>query len=103
VVGLSQLGAGLDAPWREKLNVVLRLGWSHEFADTARPVSAAFAGAPAIGFTTFGATAPRDGVVLGLGANTLVAERTSVYLRYDGDLAGGNTSHVLSAGVRYVW
>ena len=81
----------------------MRLGWSHEFADTSRPVSASFAGAPAIGFTTVGAQAPRDGVVLGLGASTQVAERTSVYLRYDGELAGGNTNHGLNAGVRYVW
>jgi outer membrane autotransporter protein len=81
----------------------MRLGWSHEFADTTRPVNAAFAGAPTVGFTTFGAQAPRDGVVLGLGANTQVAERINIYLRYDGDLAGGNTSHVLSAGARYVW
>ena len=72
----AQLGAAIDAPWREKLNLMLRLGWSHEFADTARPVTPPFAGAPAIGFTTFGAQAPRDGVVLGLGANTHVAERT---------------------------
>jgi outer membrane autotransporter protein len=99
----AQLGAAIDAPWREKLNLTMRLGWSHEFADQTRPVTAAFAGAPAIGFTTFGAVAPRDGVVLGLGANTNIAERTSLYLRYDGDLAGGNTNHVLNAGVRYVW
>jgi outer membrane autotransporter protein len=99
----AQFGAGIDAPWRNKLDLVLRLGWSHDFADLSRPVTGAFAGAPTIGFTTFGAQAPRDGVVLGLGANTTVAERTSVYLRYDGDLAGGNTNHILSAGVRYVW
>jgi outer membrane autotransporter protein len=99
----GQLGAGIDAPWREKLKVVLRLGWSHEFADLSRPVTASFAGAPALGFTTFGASAPRDGIVLGLGANTTVAEHTRVYFRYDGDLAGANTNHVLSAGVRYVW
>ncbi|HEY4171303.1 MAG TPA: autotransporter domain-containing protein, partial [Reyranella sp.] len=99
----AQLGADIDAPWREKLDLVFRLGWSHEFADQTRPVTAAFAGAPALSFTTFGAQAPRDGVVLGLGANTQVAEHTSVYLRYDGDLAGGNTNHVLNAGVRYVW
>jgi outer membrane autotransporter protein len=99
----AQVGAALDAPWRDKLNVVMRLGWSHEFADTTRPVTASFAGAPALAFTTFGSSAPRDGVVLGLGANTRVAENTNVYLRYDGDLAGGNTSHVLSAGLRYVW
>jgi autotransporter-associated beta strand protein len=99
----AQLGAAIDAPWREKLNLTMRLGWSHEFADTGRPVTASFTGAPALGFTTFGAVAPRDGVVLGLGGSTNVAERTSVYLRYDGDLAGGNTNHVLNAGVRYVW
>jgi len=99
----TQLGAGIDAPWREKLNMVLRLGWSHEFADLTRPVSASFAGAPTVGLTTQGAIAPRDGVLLGLGANTAVAERTNIHLRYDGDLAGGNTSHVLSAGLRYVW
>ena len=68
------------------------------FADLTRPVTASFAGAPAIGFTTFGAQAPRDGVVLGLGANTRVAEQTRIYLRYDGDLAGGNTNHVLNVG-----
>jgi outer membrane autotransporter protein len=99
----AQLGAGIDAPWREKLNMVFRLGWSHEFADTTRPVTASFAGAPALGFTTFGSAAPRDGVVLGLGANTAIAEATSLYFRYDGDLAGGNTNHVLSAGVRFTW
>ncbi len=99
----AQLGASIDAPWREKLDLTLRLGWSHEYADLTRPVSAAFAGAPALGFTTFGAAAPRDGVVLGFGAKTAIAERTSLYFRYDGDLAGANTNHVLNAGVRYVW
>jgi len=99
----AQFGASIDTGWREKLAVVLRLGWSHEFGDVSRPVNASFLGAPSLGFTTFGSTAPRDGVVLGLGANTAVAERTRVYLRYDGDLAGTNTNHVLTAGVRYVW
>ena len=94
----AQLGAGVDAPWHEKLDLVFRLGWSHEYADQTRPVTAAFAGAPALSFTTFGAQAPRDGAVIGLGAKTQVTERTSLYLRYDGDLDGGNTNHVLNAG-----
>jgi uncharacterized protein with beta-barrel porin domain len=102
IVG-AQLGAGIDAPWHEKLDLTFRLGWSHEFDDLTRPVTAAFAGAPALSFTTFGATAPRDGAVIGLGANTLIAERTSLYLRYDGDFAGANTNHVLNAGVRMTW
>jgi outer membrane autotransporter protein len=99
----AQLGAGIDAPWHEKLDLTFRLGWSHEFDDLTRPVTAAFAGAPALSFTTYGATAPRDGAVIGLGANTLIAERTSLYLRYDGDFAGTNTNHVLNAGVRMTW
>jgi outer membrane autotransporter protein len=99
----AQLGGSIDAPWREKLDLTLRFGWSHEYADLTRPVTAAFAGAPALSFTTYGAMAPRDGAVLGLGLKTLIAERTSLYLRYDGDIAGGNTNHVLNAGVRYVW
>src|SRR4029079_18306903 len=56
----AQLGAGLDLGWREKLNMVFRLGWSHESADLNRPVTAAFTGAPAFNFTTQGAVAPRD-------------------------------------------
>ena len=99
----AQLGGGIDAGWREKLAMVFRLGWSHEYADTARPVTASFAGAPALSFTTAGSPAPRDGVVLGLSATTAIAEATSVYFRYDGDIAGGNTASTLSAGVRYVW
>jgi uncharacterized protein with beta-barrel porin domain len=42
-------------------------------------------------------------VLLGLGARTAIAEATSLYLRYDGDLAGANTNHTLSAGVRLTW
>jgi outer membrane autotransporter protein len=99
----AQLGAAADMPWQRKLDVTLRFGWSHEYADTTRPVTAALAGAPALSFTTLGAAAPRDGAVLGLGLKAAIADSTSLYFRYDGDLAGGNTSHVLNAGVRYVW
>jgi autotransporter-associated beta strand protein len=86
-----------------KATTRFRLGWSHEFADPARPVTASFAGAPALSFTTTGASAPREGAVLGLSVDAPLAEQTSLYARYDGELAGGNTSHIFSAGVRYVW
>ena len=99
----TQLGGAIDLGWREKLGLVFRLGWSHEYADTSRPVNASFAGAPASPFTVAGAEAPRNGAVLGLAASTAIAEATSVYLRYDGELAGGNTSHVFSGGVRFAW
>jgi uncharacterized protein with beta-barrel porin domain len=66
-------------------------------------MTASFAGAPASPFSVSAAEAPRDGAVLGLSANTALAGATSVYLRYDGEIAGGNTSHVVSAGLRLVW
>jgi uncharacterized protein with beta-barrel porin domain len=102
VVG-AQLGGSMDLGWREKLLMQLRLGWSHEYADTGRPVSATFAGAPAMPFTTYGVAPQRDGVVLGLSANTVIADATSVYLRYEGDISGQDSAHALTAGVRMTW
>ena len=87
VIG-AQIGGSMDLGWREKLVLQLRLGWSHEYADVGRPVSATLAGAPAMPFTTFGVSPQRDGVVLGLAANTAIAEATSIYLRYEGDISG---------------
>ena len=48
------------------LTTTLRLGWAHEYADTARPMTAAFAGAPATAFTVYGAQPLRDAAVIGL-------------------------------------
>jgi autotransporter-associated beta strand protein len=99
----AQIGGSMDLGWREKLLMQLRLGWSHEYADAARPVSATLAGAPAMPFTTFGVAPQRDGVVLGLSANTAIAEATSIYLRYEGDISGQDSAHAITAGVRMTW
>jgi outer membrane autotransporter protein len=97
------LGGSMDLGWREKLLMQLRLGWIHEYADTTRPVAATLAGAPAMPFTTFGVAPQRDGVVLGLSANTAIAEATSIYLRYEGGISGQDSAHALTAGVRMTW
>ena len=52
----SSIGIGNE----RTLDLALRLGWQHEFADTGRPITAAFAGAPGNSFTVFGATPMRD-------------------------------------------
>ncbi len=52
------LGADLAAnlPLGDRtLDVALRLGWAHEYADTGRPMTASFAGAPTVPFTVYGA------------------------------------------------
>ena len=99
----AQLGGGIDMGWREKLALYFRLGWSHEYADVSRPVTAALGGAPAAPFTTFGISPTRDGVLLGFGASTAVADATSLYLRYEGTISGQDGSHALTAGVRMRW
>lgn len=97
------LGGAVDAGWHEKLSFRVRLGWAHEFADTSRPVTAAFAGAPGFGFTVLGAAPRRDSAVLGLGLDTAVGAATSIYARYDGEVGGSSDSHVFSAGLRMTW
>ena len=102
VIG-AQLGGAMDLGWREKLAMQFRLGWSHEYADVGRPVTATLAGAPAMPFTTWGVSPQRDGVVLGLSANTAIAEATSLYLRYEGNIAGQDSAQAITAGVRMTW
>ena len=82
-----------------------RFGWAgmHEFADTGRPITAAFAGAPGNAFTVFGATPLRNAAVVGLAATTTIAAATQIYLRYDGEIGTGTDNHALNVGVRMSW
>ena len=79
------------------------VGWTHEFADVARPITAAFAGAPGNSFTVFRATPLRNAAVVGLQATTNIAAATQIYLRYDGEIATGTDNHALTVGVRMSW
>jgi hypothetical protein len=42
-------------------------------------------------------------VLLGLGANTAIAEATSVYPRYEGTIAGQDSIQAITAGLRMTW
>ena len=44
VIG-ADFGANIPVGLERPLAITLRLGWAHEYADTARPMTAAFAGA----------------------------------------------------------
>jgi uncharacterized protein with beta-barrel porin domain len=99
----AQLGGAMDLGWREKLAMQFRLGWSHEYADTGRPVTATLAGASGLAFTTYGVAPQRDGALVGFSANTSIAEATSLYLRYEGVISGQDSAHAITAGVRMMW
>ena len=99
----AQVGAAMDVGLRDRVAAQLRFGWSHEYSDTARPVTASFTGAPGVPFTVFGAAPTRDGAVIGFSASTAIAEAMGVYLRYEGNIAGQDSSHALTAGLRVTW
>ena len=98
--GSSYLAGAIGLGNERKLDLAVRLGWMHEFADVARPITAAFAGAPGNSFTVFGATPARDSAIVGLQVSTNIAEATQVYLRYDGEVGGGTDNHALNVGLR---
>ncbi|MGD9881124.1 MAG: hypothetical protein AB7U95_13415, partial [Reyranella sp.] len=65
--------------------------------------TASLAGAPSFLFTTYSATPTRDGAVVGLQMTTEVAQASSIYLRYEGNIAGQDSTHALTAGLRMTW
>ncbi len=84
---------GLEAAYRvasSGLGITGRLGWGHEFQDTARSVNATLAAVPGSGFTVTGARVPRDVALLGLGVS-LPLGQGQAFLRYTAELAGGLT------------
>ncbi|HYX01832.1 MAG TPA: autotransporter outer membrane beta-barrel domain-containing protein, partial [Reyranella sp.] len=103
----SVLGADLsgtaDLGRVGRLALQLRLGWAHEYADVAYPVTASFAGAPFAPFTVTGATLPRDSAIVGLLAQAGLGDGASLYLRYDGEVGSGFNAHALTLGVRMSW
>jgi outer membrane autotransporter protein len=99
----ADLGGAIGIGNERTVDLALRLGWLHEFADVARPITAAFAGAPGNSFTVFGATPLRNAAVIGFQASTTIAAATQIYLRYDGEIATGTDNHALNVGVRFSW
>lgn len=99
VEATAQVATGASS----RLGLLFRLGWVHEYANTDRPVTAAFAGVPGSSFTVLGATPTRDRATLSLAATTAVGEATSLFVRYDGEVGGGSDAHAFTAGFRMTW
>jgi len=98
----STLGADFRATIRD-VDIDVRLGWLHEYADTSRPLTASFAGAPGISWTVFGATPQRDSALIGLATTATVAGAARVFLRYEGEVGGTTDNHTLTVGLRLSW
>ena len=99
----ADLATRFDLGRGTPVDIGLRLGWMHELADTARPMTAAFAAAPGAQFTVLGATPQRDSALVGFSAAAALSERLSLFASYDGELGGGTDSHQLRVGFRLTW
>jgi hypothetical protein len=73
----AQIGPNrsMDLGWREKLFAQLRLGWSHEYANVGRPVTATLAGAPGFPSPAAGASPRRPTAPSSASAPTLPSPR----------------------------
>ncbi len=85
----ADLAGAIPLGNRARAGPHLRLGWLHEYADTGRPITAAFAGAPSARSPSMAPRRQRDAAVIGFSAGTNIAEATQLYLRYDGELSTG--------------
>ncbi|MBI2739765.1 MAG: autotransporter-associated beta strand repeat-containing protein [Rhodospirillales bacterium] len=99
----AQLNGAIGLGDTRTLDLALRLGWLHDYSYTGRPITAAFAGAPANAFTVYGAAPQRDAAAIGFQASTNVATATQIYFRYDGDIGSGTDNHALNVGLRLQW
>ncbi|CAH1671939.1 MULTISPECIES: autotransporter domain-containing protein [unclassified Chelatococcus] len=99
----ADFAASLDLGHGLPLDLNLRLGWVHEFADGVVPMTATFSSAPAVPFVVSGAAVPRDSALVGFSAGTKLGDNASLFASYDGELGGGNDNHQLRGGLRLVW
>jgi outer membrane autotransporter protein len=95
--------ASFDLDNGTPLDLGLRLGWVHEFADPTPQLTAAFMTAPGQRFRVSGATPQRDSALIGLSLSAKVNEHASLFASYDAEVGGGNDSHQLWGGVRLTW
>jgi uncharacterized protein with beta-barrel porin domain len=97
----AQLGGEAALHLSRGLTPILRVVWNHEFMDDALVTQAAFAGAPAVTFTTPGPTLGTDWVTVGAGVSGRVSEGTSFTFRYQHDFGrDGQDNQQVSAAAR---
>jgi outer membrane autotransporter protein len=99
----ADLSGSIGIGNERKLDLDFRLGWQHEYANTQRPITSSFAGAPGYAFTVYGARPATDSAVVGFSATSQVADNAQLYLRYDGQIGTGTDNHALNIGVRFTW
>ena len=77
--------------------------WAHEFGDRDRPLTGRLSGATAGAFRVLGATAARDGALIGAGWTVTRAEDLALFIHYDLSWNPDLIGHAVSGGLLYRW
>jgi outer membrane autotransporter protein len=83
-----------------------RISWSHELLDNSANFDARLFSFPDIAasyFTTKGAEADRNALILGTGVNAPVSDTIILYADYDATLSSDQTAQTASGGLRILW
>ncbi len=99
----TTLGARAALTWKVGATLFhpeIRVGWQHEWLDTAGTITAAFAQSPGSVFTATGTGFGRDSFVGGAGMTTSITSSTQLFLDYDAKANSGYTAQVISGGMR---
>jgi outer membrane autotransporter protein len=82
----------------------VRLGWTHEFGDRERVVTARFQGVPgAVPFPTLGASPDADSLWVGAGYVMSISALPLVSLNYDAYIGSRAVDHNIRAGLYFRW
>ncbi len=87
----------------KNLTFELRGRWVHEFGDTKSNINANFASNPSAIFKISDKGLPRDSAILGIGLKQIEKQNMMYYVDYDISLNREDTSHIISAGLKYLW
>jgi len=103
---MSRLGVHAEqgtSAGRRKLNWDVSAAWAHEFRDAMSTLNTGFAGAPGTIFTIDGPELDRNRLQLAAGLTTDLRKDTTLRIGYDGELAGSDTRHTVSADLTVKW
>ena len=99
------LGWRLAYDWHvanETLRPELRIGWRHEFLDTARTIESQMASGAGTVFQVESPSLGRDSLSLVAGLSTRCSQHLSIFAYYDGELARDNaSSHSVNGGISW--
>ncbi|HEX5392821.1 MAG TPA: autotransporter domain-containing protein [Rhodocyclaceae bacterium] len=103
----DELVYAIDGKVAHKLNeantVIANLGWAYDDKAKASSVTAAYAGASGLGFTTKGATPSKDSIRAGFGYVHAPKDGPELTARYDVELKDGFKNETVSAKARWAF